>query len=627
MIGGDGFDTYYVDNVGDVVIETDASLTALDRVFASISYTLGANVENLVLIGNDSINGTGNSVNNRITGNDANNTLDGGAGIDTLIGGAGNDTYVVDNSADIIIETSVLTTEIDTVRASVDWTLGANLENLVLTGSAINGTGNDLNNMLTGNSANNTLNGGAGDDTLDGGLGADTMIGGDGFDSYYVDNVNDVVIETDASLTALDRVFSSIDYTLGANVENLVLIGSANLNGTGNAVNNRITGNIGNNILDGGMGADTMIGGAGDDTYVVDNVNDVVIEQAGEGHDLVRTGFGYTLGANIEDLTMTGNFDGSLKGNELDNVITGNAGHNYIDGGLGADTMIGGAGNDVYFVDNLQDVVIELANEGNDTVWSSVDFTLSDNVEIGSLIGNANLNLTGSAQNNFLNGNEGNNILDGGLGADQMFGGGGDDTYIVDNVNDVVMEAADKGHDLVLTSVDYTLAYDLEDGTITGNADVYLRGNNRDNILIGNSGNNELQGFDGIDQLYGGAGNDTLYAGIGNTTLNGGTGADTFAFTNLFLINAAMGGPSPQNVITDFNALEGDKIDFSTFDSNPKTVGIQHMTFIGSNEFTGFGQLRFVDSVLSGNMSADAGGYFEVHMVGVNSLNANDVIV
>ncbi|CAI8726192.1 serralysin [Pseudomonas sp. IT-347P] len=543
------------------------------------------------------------------------------------MGGAGNDTYVVDNSADIISETSTLTTEIDTVRASVDWTLGANLENLVLTGSAINGTGNGLNNMLTGNSANNTLNGGAGDDTIDGGLGADTMIGGDGFDSYYVDNVNDVVIETDASLTALDRVFSSIDYTLGANVENLVLIGSANLNGTGSSVNNRITGNIGNNIIDGGMGADTMMGGAGDDTYVVDNINDIVIEQAGEGHDLVRTGFGYTLGANIEDLTMTGNSDGSLTGNALDNVITGNAGTNYIDGGLGADTMMGGAGSDFYIVDNLQDVVIELANEGDDTVWTSVDFTLSDNVENGNLIGNADLNLTGNALDNSLNGNEGNNILSGGLGADRMFGAGGDDTYIVDNVNDVVMEGTDKGHDLVLTSVDYTLAYDLEDGTITGNADVNLTGNNRDNILIGNSGNNELQGFDGIDQLFGGAGNDTLYAGIGNTTLNGGTGADTFAFTNLFLINAGMGGTSPQNVITDFNALEGDKIDFSHFDSDPTALGLQHMTFVGSSEFTGFGQLRFVDNVLSGNMSADAGGYFEVQMVGVNSLSANDVIV
>ncbi|WP_207937944.1 calcium-binding protein, partial [Pseudomonas sp. 51_B] len=180
MIGGDGVDTYYVDNVGDQVIETDASLTALDRVFSSIDYTLGANVENLILTGTANLNGTGNSVNNRMTGNDGNNVLDGGLGADTLIGGLGNDTYIVDNLGDTVTETSTLISEIDTVRSSVDFTLGANLENLLLTGSAINGTGNSLNNVLTGNSANNTLNGGAGDDTLDGGLGADTMIGGDG---------------------------------------------------------------------------------------------------------------------------------------------------------------------------------------------------------------------------------------------------------------------------------------------------------------------------------------------------------------------------------------------------------------------------------------------------------------
>jgi Ca2+-binding RTX toxin-like protein len=627
MIGGDGVDTYYVDNVGDVVIETDASLTALDRVFASIDYTLGANVENLILTGTANLNGTGNEVSNRITGNAGDNILDGGAGIDTLIGGLGNDTYVVDNAGDIITETSTLISEIDTVRASVDWTLGANLENLVLTGNAINGTGNSLNNVLTGNSLNNTLSGGAGNDTLDGGLGADTMIGGDGVDTYYVDNVGDVVIETDASLTALDRVFSSINYTLGTNVENLILIGSADLNGTGNAVNNRITGNIGNNILDGGMGADTMIGGAGNDTYVVDNVNDVVIEQAGEGHDLVRTSFSYTLGANIEDLTLTGNANGTLIGNALDNVITGNSGINYIDGGLGADTMIGGNGDDAYNVDNINDVIVELAGEGMDTVHTSIDYTLADNVEAGEMIGNANLNLTGNALDNVLHGNDGNNILSGGLGADSMIGEGGDDIFIVDNVNDLVFEFQNGGHDLIRTSVDYGLAANVEDGTLLGSADLTLGGNSLDNVLTGNSGNNVLTGYGGTDKLYGAEGNDTLYGGWGNTTLTGGTGADTFAFTNMINFGIEYGTGSSHNVIADFNALEGDKIDFSHFDSDPMTLGLQHMTFIGSNEFNGFGQLRFVDHVLSGNLSPDSGGYFEVQLVGVNSLSANDVIV
>ncbi|WP_256669141.1 M10 family metallopeptidase, partial [Pseudomonas sp. C2B4] len=199
MIGGDGVDTYYVDNVGDVVIETDSSLTAYDRVFSSIDYTLAANVENLLLTGSANLNGTGNAVNNRIVGTNGNNILDGGLGADNLEGGLGNDTYIVDNLGDTVTETSALASEIDTVRASVNWTLSANVENLILTGTALNGTGNNLDNTLTGNDQNNTL---------DGGLGADTMIGGAGIDTYYVDNVGDVVIETDASLTAYDRVFS-----------------------------------------------------------------------------------------------------------------------------------------------------------------------------------------------------------------------------------------------------------------------------------------------------------------------------------------------------------------------------------------------------------------------------------
>jgi Ca2+-binding RTX toxin-like protein len=128
------------------------------------------------LLGTAAINGTGNALKNIITGNSAANTLNGGLGNDTLIGGTGNDTYIVDSSSDIIQETSLLTTEIDIVQASSSYTLSANLEKLTLLGTtAIAGTGNTLNNIITGNSAANKLNGGAGADTLSGGLGIDTF--------------------------------------------------------------------------------------------------------------------------------------------------------------------------------------------------------------------------------------------------------------------------------------------------------------------------------------------------------------------------------------------------------------------------------------------------------------------
>jgi Ca2+-binding RTX toxin-like protein len=148
--------------------------------------------------GNDTINGLGGA--DSMTGGLGNDRLDGGAGNDTMLGGAGDDTYVVAQSNDITTENA--NEGIDTVLSSVTRTLGNNLENLTLTGTtAINGTGNALNNVLTGNSASNTLNGGAGNDTLDGQGGADTLIGGTGNDSYMLGRGYgaDLIQENDAA--------------------------------------------------------------------------------------------------------------------------------------------------------------------------------------------------------------------------------------------------------------------------------------------------------------------------------------------------------------------------------------------------------------------------------------------
>ncbi len=124
---------------------------------------------------------------------------------------------------------------IDTARSSISYTLGANVENLHLTGTGvIDGTGNELANDLTGNSANNTLTGLSGNDKLDGKEGSDMLIGGSGDDVYMVDDAGDLVIEFSAEGT--DKVRSSVNFSLSANVEDLVLTGSAALNGTGNDV-------------------------------------------------------------------------------------------------------------------------------------------------------------------------------------------------------------------------------------------------------------------------------------------------------------------------------------------------------------------------------------------------------
>ncbi|MBC1236717.1 putative Ig domain-containing protein [Nostoc sp. 2RC] len=423
LIGGKGNDTYIVDSLSDVIIEGLNAGT--DVVKSSVNWVLGANIEKLILIGTDAINGTGNNLKNVLTGNSAanilngadgndsliggagndsliggagNDTLDGGVGNDTLNGGAGDDTYIVDSTNDVIIEG--LNAGKDLVKSSVTFVLADNVENLTLTGSsAINGTGNNLGNILTGNTAanylngadgndslvggkgNDTLVGGAGNDSLDGGVGDDSLDGGAGDDIYIVDSANDVVIE--GSNAGTDLVKSAVTFVLGNNLENLTLTGSKVINGTGNSLNNIITGNGGANILSGedgndsligGAGNDTLVGGAGDDeldggtgddsldggmgndTYTVNSLNDTITEGSNAGTDLVKSSISWVLGNNLENLTLTGSSAISGTGNNLNNIITGNTGANLLSGedgddslfgGSGIDTLLGGAGNDV----------------------------------------------------------------------------------------------------------------------------------------------------------------------------------------------------------------------------------------------------------------------------------------
>ncbi|HZS64728.1 MAG TPA: calcium-binding protein [Xanthobacteraceae bacterium] len=268
---------------------------------ADATHAKGA-IENLTLMGSASIDGTGNGFDNIITGNAAantlmgmggNDTLDGGNGADHMLGGAGDDTYVVDNSGDVADETGGDGT--DLVQSSITFSLadGAHVigavESLTLTGSAaIDGTGNNLNNVITGNAAANVLTGLDGDDTLDGGKGADRLFGGLGNDSYIVDNKKDVADETGGDGT--DTVFSAVAFSLSnANqalgaIENLTLTGSGGIKGTGNALDNIIAGNSGKNTLAGQGGADTFVFTSG---FGKDTIKDFGAGSAA-GHDFVQ---------------------------------------------------------------------------------------------------------------------------------------------------------------------------------------------------------------------------------------------------------------------------------------------------------------------------------------------------
>ncbi|ASM76015.1 uncharacterized protein VITFI_CDS0236 [Vitreoscilla filiformis] len=423
LIGGFGNDTYVVDSTADRL--TERLNQGTDLVRSTVSWQLGSNFENLALWGTANIKGIGNNAKNIIYGNSGANELNGNGGIDTLFGGLGNDTYVVDTSADRVIEKR--NAGIDLVLSSQSFTLTNYVENLTLTGTkAIKGSGNSANNVLTGNAAANQLNGNGGQDTLIGGLGNDT---------YVVDSLSDVVTEAGGT----DLIQASVSYTLAANgVENLTLTGISALNGTGNTSANVITGNTAANRLDGGAGSDTLIGGTGNDTYVVDSLSDVVTEAGGT--DLIQASVSYTLATNgVENLTLTGVTDLNGTGNASANVITGNTGANRLEGGAGndslsgaagTDTLIGGAGNDTYSVDSTSDIVTEVAGEGVDLIQASVSYTLTANgVENLTLTGTSALNGTGNTSANVITGNAGANTLASGGGVDTLVGAAGADVF------------------------------------------------------------------------------------------------------------------------------------------------------------------------------------------------------
>ena len=325
---------------------------------------------------NDVLNGGFKNPNDS-RGSDGNDTIHGGAGNDLIIASYGNDT--IDGGADTDTLSFSWTTNgvtIDLAAGAANWTQGGSYrtgtgvgswisQNLTSWTSIENLTGGTGADTLTGDSGVNVLKGGAGADTLDGGsAGADRLIGGAGNDTYVVSHTGETI--TEAAHAGLDTVEASISLVLSANVENLDLTGTGNMNGTGNSLANTILGTDGVNILDGKAGADLLVGGLGNDLYVVDTVRDRIWEFNNAGTDRVRAGSSYTLGDNVENLELTGTGNISGTGNEFNNAITGSAGNNHLAGLAGRDTLTGGAGADSFVFKVLSDSTV--ASTGRDTI-------------------------------------------------------------------------------------------------------------------------------------------------------------------------------------------------------------------------------------------------------------------
>lgn len=258
-------------------------------------------------------------------------------------------------------------------------------------------TGTSSANKLIGTTGHDDIYGLAGNDTLtdllggndylDGGVGADSMTGGTGDDTYIVDNSKDKV--TEKSNQGTDEVRSEITYTLGSYLENLTLMGSSNINGTGNTLANIISGNSGNNTLNGGSGADALIGDEGNDIYVIDNIGDSVTEFNEEGTDLIQSSVSVSglladdascayIGSYVENITLTGSGNVNASGNALSNSLLGNQktntlkgldGNDVLNGNLGNDLLWGGSGSDTFIFNS------KLGSTNKDTIY---DFNVTD---------------------------------------------------------------------------------------------------------------------------------------------------------------------------------------------------------------------------------------------------------
>ena len=344
-------------NAGSIAAYEFAGGQRLDvagRIAQGIDYNGSAGADTITGgIGNDSVFG--------YAGDD---TLDGGAGNDTLAGGTGNDTYIVDVAGDRVQENAAA--GIDTVAAAVSWTLGANVEQLVLmTGAAaLTGKGNAADNRIQGNTAANTLSGLAGDDVLLGMRGDDTLQGGAGRDQLY--------------------------------------------------------GDLGNDQLDGGRSDDQLNGGAGDDVYTfsIGDGQDRIIDA--EGVNTIRFGAGVTAASlSVEQFQSD---DGAF--------------YLRINYGAGDSIAIknGFAGriSDYRFADGTRLSHTELV--GSAPIPLQVKGTVGDDVitgtdkadKIDGLAGNDTL--SGAAGDDRLNGGGGDDTLDGGSGADTLDGGTGNDS-------------------------------------------------------------------------------------------------------------------------------------------------------------------------------------------------------
>lgn len=571
IIGGTGWDTINTGDGDDTVIDdkfyTDSNGTIWytgndidvgdgnNRVITGISgddITAGSGDDFVYDLGGDNIidvgagnnrvyTGAGDDIiragihNDYIFSGDGNDYINAGTGFNTLLGGAGDDVYVLNSDKDLIIENP------DSGTDMIQITQALGLTECSLDGyDNIEGIDASLYNTSL------TLTGNSGDNVFKSGSANDRMIGLGGNDTYLINDVDDVIQEeADGGIDTIELGrtpigLTSLNLNSYQNVENIDGHSSTlALNLTGNAVANKITGGEDHDTIDGGAGVNTLIGGDGDDVYMVNDFNDVITEKIDEGSDTLRlsaamglTSFNLNGYANVENLDASSYTTGiELTGNDADNILTG---------GSDVDTLIGGVGNDTYFVTEANDEIIENLNEGNDTLKLSSD-SLLNALNLNNYTNIENIDGSLSSLNLTLTGNIENNILISGDGIDNLVGGLGDDTYIINNATDRVLESAMQGTDTIringasalsnVNLMNYTSVENLDGSEST--LELTLTGNTMSNVITGNNLGGILDGGTGADTLIGGTGDDNYIINIAEDVIvenvNGGTDTATIS--------------------------------------------------------------------------------------------------
>ncbi|MDF8332374.1 calcium-binding protein [Novosphingobium cyanobacteriorum] len=572
MRGGAGDDLYDVDAAGDRIEELAGG--GYELVFATVSYSLPDEVEDLSLVIATALDGTGNGQHNRIDGNGSDNLLsgqggndrlfgyqgadqlvggegadllDGGSGADRMAGGSGDDSFVVDSLGDVIVE--LAGEGVDEARAFGlhRYAIQQNVEdltNLDAEGVFI-GYGNAIGNVISGAAGVDRLFGLGGQDTLRGADGADLLEGGaDG------DRIEGGVGKDTASYA---RSLSGVQVNLatgaasGGDAEGDTLLSIEGLRGsahddvlTGDGRANTLAGGAGADQLDGGLGNDVLLGGAGADVLVGGGGQDSASYAGSALAVTVDLATGTAQGGDAEGDTLDGiggvigsALDDTLGGSEGANRLAGGDGADHLDGREGADILIGGAGGDVLaggdgsdildYGGSSEAVVVDLAAgtaSGGDAAgdsWTSIE-NLAGSAHADVLTGDGLRNLLrGMANDDMLAGGEGDDVIVGGAGADTMDGGAGRDT----------LSYAGHGQSISVSLADGRgLLGDAQGDTFTGFEN--LRGGEASDALYGDGAVNRIDGGGNGDYIDGAGGNDVLIGRTGDDGfyIGAGSGSD-----------------------------------------------------------------------------------------------------